>query len=358
MSKHPFRVRAPGRVCLFGEHSDYLRLDVIAAAIDMEIEIIAEPRQDNEIHIHYEDLGEEDAFSLESEVGYRNQRDYIRSAFNVMVRKGARLLQGWNLRVRGNIPIGAGLSSSSAMTVAAVMAIAEISDGKLSDTDVALAAYFAEVVEFGESGGTMDHYASAFGGVIHVDTSLGKVTRLPAELASIVIGDSQEKKKDTVGNLRFIRTSVEREYQMISNRNPSFNRRTTPVNEVYEISHQSPNIERRMTEATLRNRDLTYRALRMLHQKNPDPIELGRLLNEHHEILRDGLDRSTPKIEKMIRVALEAGALGCKINGSGGGGTMMAYCDQHQQEIALAIEKVGGKADIVKISSGASLIPV
>jgi galactokinase len=64
LSEPPFLVRAPGRVCLFGEHSDYLGLDVIAAAIDMEIAIVAEPRTDNEVHISYSDLGEEDMFSL------------------------------------------------------------------------------------------------------------------------------------------------------------------------------------------------------------------------------------------------------------------------------------------------------
>ncbi|MFW9908882.1 MAG: galactokinase family protein, partial [Candidatus Thorarchaeota archaeon] len=51
MVELPFRVRAPGRICLFGEHSDYLGLDVIAASIDMEIEITAEPRTDSEVHI-------------------------------------------------------------------------------------------------------------------------------------------------------------------------------------------------------------------------------------------------------------------------------------------------------------------
>ena len=358
MRDRPFRVRAPGRICLFGEHSDYLGLDVIAAAISMEIEIIATPRADDEIHVIYLDLGEEDIFSIETEIPYRSQRDYFRSAFNVMARQGFRPHHGWSLRVKGNIPLAAGLSSSSAMTVGAVLAIAKMSEEKITEKNVALAAYDAEVTEFGESGGTMDHYASVFGGVIHVDMESGTAIRLPARLASIVIGNSCEKKKDTVGDLRFIRTTVEKEYEIISHSIISFNRRATPVESVYEQRPQGPSQERRMAEATLQNRDLTYRALRLLRNTDPEPREIGKMLTEHHEILRDGLNRSTPKIERMIEASLRAGALGCKINGSGGGGTMMAYCNGKENEVSSAIQQVGGEAYIVKVSRGATLTTI
>lgn len=350
-----FRVRAPGRVCLFGEHSDYLGLDVIAAAIDLGIEIVAHPREDNEIHIDYSDLGEVDEFSFDSEVDYRNKRDYIRSSFNVMMRKGFKPKNGWNLKVSGNIPIAAGLSSSSAMTVAAIIAIAEMSERTLSKDDIALTAYEAEVAEFGESGGTMDHYASVMGGVIHVDMECLKVTKLPAQLKSFVIGDSGEKKTDTVGDLRYIRTTVEREYETIAQRIGSFNRRTTRANMVYELRKRKPSKERRMAEATLRNRDLTYRALELLNEESPETSDLGDLIQEHHEILRDDFHRSTPKIEHLIDAALEAGATGCKINGSGGGGSMMAYAFGLERKVANAIELAGGTAYIVKVDEGATL---
>jgi len=65
--------------------------------------------------------------------------------------------------------------------------------------------------------------------------------------------------------------------------------------------------------------------------------------------------RSTEKIEKMIQVAKDAGALGGKINGSGGGGTMLAYAPGKEKEIAKALEKAGGEPYIIKISEGAKL---
>ena len=350
-----FRVNAPGRVCLFGEHSDYLGLDVIAAAIDLTIEIVAAPREDNTIRISYLDLNKSDEFSLDSEIQYRTQRDYIRSAFNVMARKGISPRYGWDLQVRGKIPIGAGLSSSSAMTVGAIRAILEMSEESVPLNEVALRAYDAEVAEFGESGGTMDHYASSIGGIIHVNTVENRVTQLAAKLDSFVIGDSGEQKEDTVGDLRYIRTTVEGEYEEIGKQLTSFDRRKTPVNSVYELRQDAPSKERNMAEATLRNRDLTNRAFRLLSNPSPDNTELGKMLKEHHEILRDDLERSTPKIERMITAAYDAGALGCKINGSGGGGSMMAYAVGREHEVATSIEKAGGNAYIVNVGKGVTL---
>jgi galactokinase len=210
------------------------------------------------------------------------------------------------------------------------------------------------VLEFDEGGGTMDHYAVTFGGIIHVDMKENIVSRLPARLDSIIIGDSGEKKKDTVGDLRYIRTTVEKEYELITQKISSFDRRTTPINDVYELDRKHPTEERNMAEATLRNRDLTSRALRLLNNEKINHHELGAMLRDHHEILRDALDRSTPKIERMIEAAYSAGALGCKINGSGGGGTMMAYCDGKEEEIVSAINEAEGKAYIVKIGTGAT----
>jgi galactokinase len=347
-------VNAPGRVCLFGEHSDYLGLDVIAAAIDMSIEIVAEPREDNSIVISYLDLNESDEFSLDDEIQYRTRRDYIRSAFNVMARRGISPLHGWNLQVSGNLPIAAGLSSSSAMTVGAIKAVLGMSGEDLRPEEIALRAYDAEVAEFGESGGTMDHFTSSVGGIIHLNTRDNRVTVLPAKLDAFVIGDSGEK-KNTVEDLRYIKTAVEGEYEKLRGQIEGFDRRTTPLSTVMEISQEKQSKEMSMAEATLRNRDLTNRAIKLLSEPLPTPQELGSMLKAHHEILRDDLERSTPKIERMIAAAYDAGALGCKINGSGGGGSMMAYTEGHEQEVAAAIGRTGAKTYVVKVGRGVTL---
>ena len=142
-----FSVRAPGRVCLFGEHSDYLGLDVIPAAIDLAITIRCSRRNDLEISIEYLDLNEEDSFRIGSDVIYSHSRDYLRSAFNVLSRRGISPKNGWNLEVTGDIPISAGLSSSSALTVAAIHVFSRMAGKVLSSKEVAVRAFEAEVIE-------------------------------------------------------------------------------------------------------------------------------------------------------------------------------------------------------------------
>ncbi|MHA2140387.1 MAG: mevalonate kinase family protein [Candidatus Thorarchaeota archaeon] len=353
-----FSVRAPGRVCLFGEHSDYLGLDVISAAIDLAIHVRCSMRNDMHVNVSYLDLGEEDAFDIDgTDVDYGHKRDYLRSAFNTVKRRGMTPKKGWDLEITGNIPVAAGLSSSSALTVAAILTFARMSGNDLPAHEIAQMAYEAEVREFGESGGMMDHFSSSYGGIIHVDLGADyKTTRLPANIEGLVIGDSLEKKEDTVADLKRIRTLIEKEYQVISEIIPDFDQRKTPTSVVTNASPEVLTEERSMAETTLHNRDLTKRAFDLLRNQNPEPSEVGQLLNLHHELLRFGLKRSTRKIEYMIDAAKAAGAIGCKINGSGGGGTMLALAPGREKEVATAIRDAGGEPFRVSIGAGVKVL--
>ncbi|MHA1156830.1 MAG: GHMP family kinase ATP-binding protein, partial [Candidatus Heimdallarchaeota archaeon] len=200
MSQSSFQVLAPGRVFLFGEHSDYLGLEVISMALDKTIKIDVKLRKDREFKINYLDLKETDSFTLDEEIDYRHKRDYLRSCFNVLKRNGILSKTGADLTVSGDIPIAAGLSSSSAFSIACVMAFSSLAKVKISTEETVRYAFNGEVVEFGESGGMMDHYSSAFGGIIHVDFGQEiKLTKVPTTLSGLIIGDSLQKKEDTVG---------------------------------------------------------------------------------------------------------------------------------------------------------------
>ena len=106
--------------------------------------------------------------------------------------------------------------------------------------------------------------------------------------------------------------------------------------------------EKVLLEGTIRNRDLLRQALQVLEKDQPDHEFIGKLLFEHHSVLRDVLKVSTLKIETMLDAALNAGALGGKITGSGGGGCMFAYAPDISEFIADAIEKAGGEATIIR----------
>ncbi|MHA1247143.1 MAG: mevalonate kinase family protein [Candidatus Thorarchaeota archaeon] len=352
-----FRVMAPGRVCLFGEHSDYLSLNVITATIDLGIYVDVHTRPDDLIRIRYLDLNEVDEFRVGIPAPYRRNRDYVRGAFNVLLSEGIVPLRGADIEIRGNIPMKGGLASSSALAVASILTGAALS-GRTPDRETIVEyAFRAEVLEFGESGGSMDHTACTYGNIVHVDCGpQPQVTELPAGIHSLVIGDSGEKKRDTVGDLRRIRTTVERGYAVLRDIITGFDQRTTPLTEVMKHASSLPADVRRMTLATLRNRDLTARAFALLRSPAPDPRTLGQMIDEHHALMRDGLNRSTPKIERMIDAAKEAGALGCKINGSGGGGTILAYAPGRETEVMRAIEEEGGTPYLVRVVGGAAVL--
>ena len=107
---------------------------------------------------------------------------------------------------------------------------------------------------------------------------------------------------------------------------------------------------------TLRNRDILREALQLFKSQQMSDVVLGNLLTEHHNILRDVLQISTPKIEKMLAAAMNAGALGGKINGSGGGGCMFVYAPNDPQKVVDAINAVGGKSYIISIDEGTNVI--
>ncbi|MCG3253105.1 MAG: GHMP kinase, partial [Candidatus Heimdallarchaeota archaeon] len=83
-SEIDFNVSAPGRVFLFGEHSDYLGLEVISAALDKRINFDVTIRDDTQIIINYLDLHQRDNFNFTEKIEYNHKRDYLRSTFNVL----------------------------------------------------------------------------------------------------------------------------------------------------------------------------------------------------------------------------------------------------------------------------------
>jgi galactokinase len=112
-----------------------------------------------------------------------------------------------------------------------------------------------------------------------------------------------------------------------------------------------------LLQSNISDRDLLLEAKAMFEGKIAWSDEkLGSLLTEHQVNLREHKRISTPKIDRMIQAALEAGALGGKINGSGGGGCMFAYAPKNPEKVVEAIEAVGGKAYIITVDKGTTKI--
>jgi len=347
---------APGRICLFGEHQDFLGLEVVAAAVNLRIEIAGTPREGREFRLAMPDIADEDAFDPNRPQEPRTRRDYLRQAANVLRSEGVTWPRGYDCVIRSAIPINAGCSSSSALTVAWVGFLLAAAGADLTPEQVARLAHRAEVLEFGEPGGMMDHYTSSLGGLVHIDCRDPiRVTPLEARPGGLVLGDSLEK-KETTSVLAQSKQHVLKGVRLLGETLPGFDLRRTRLDEAAPAVARLPRQIGRKVEANLINRDIAQIGLGMLRDSRRfDADGLGRLLAAHHHELSAKLGVSTPKIDRMCRAAAAAGALGAKINGSGGGGAMFAFAPGREQAAARTIEAEGGKAYQVVIDDGLRL---
>jgi galactokinase len=347
-------ISTPGRVCLFGEHQDYLSLPVIPCAISLRVRLSGRRRPDPHIDLNLPDISSREIFSLNDSSAYLTERDYYRSVYNVLRRHGCTFSGGFDCLVRSTIPVNAGTSSSSALVVSWVHFLARMSDQGLvpSPAELGRWAFEAEVMEFGEPGGMMDQYSTAFGGIVAIDFAPeARVERLAAPLSTIVLGDSFEP-KETKAILSRVKDQVIATARRLSREDGAFSLATATRDDLERLDGGLTGDQRALLAGTLRNRDITIEARQLLRRTPLDHRRLGELLTEHQAVLRDCLRVSTPKIDRMLAAALDAGAYGGKINGSGGGGCMFAYAPESPERVAEAIARAGGKASIVRVDEG------
>lgn len=349
-------VSTPGRICLFGEHQDYLGLPVIAAAISLRMRLTATPRTDLRFNIMLPDIGDSITFEPHGRLVYQRPRDYFRSGFNVVWDRGFRPPHGWDCEVRGEVPINSGTSSSSALMVSWIKFLLTVAnDAEQNNPEViSRLAYQAEVHEFNEPGGMMDQFSTCHGNVIYLDFPNHEIQTLRPKLGAFVLGDSLEP-KDKMSILRNVREVAQEAVQMLRALLPAFDLRKTSLEEAQPALPQLSPRHAEVLRANLIDRDLLRAALQLLQREPLDHARLGGLLNLHHEQLSLHKKVSTPKIERMLEGAMKAGALGGKINGSGGGGCMFAYAPQHAEAVAEAIRAEGGVPYVIAIAEGARL---
>ena len=112
------KTKAPGRVCFFGDHQDYLSLPVIAGTIDRFINIEGKPNGNEHLKIKLIDFDSQINIDLNESMENLEKGDYLRSSIRVLKKNGIDINKGYDIEIKGDIPIKAGLSSSSALTVA------------------------------------------------------------------------------------------------------------------------------------------------------------------------------------------------------------------------------------------------
>ena len=364
----PFTVSTPSRLCLFGEHQDYLGLEVVAAAIDLRFIATASSRDDSLIKIAIRDsrldrldsknddqLYEQVTIDLAQPIVYENKRDYLKSSVNVLLKAGY-VLHGFNLRLDSEIPIGKGMCSSSTMIVVLIKALLEGigHPDKDNKRTIAELAFQAEVAEFHEPGGRMDHYTSAIGGMVHLDFAGDfQIVPLQVELKGcFILFDSLEQKK-TTEVLAASKIPSQEALRLLAPFGVGSVRDFFANPDLMATLDNLDEFHRRKLQANIDNFRLLREGLEVLQADPVDDVRLGRLIDAHHARLRDGLGISTPTIEKILATAKAAGAWGGKVNGSGGGGCCYVYADPAiAGNIISAVQNSGYPARLLHLDSG------
>ena len=158
----PLVVRSPGRVNIIGEHTDYNEGFVLPAAIDKAIYVAVGKRSDAEVHLYAVDFKERITVAIADIKPSNNWSTYVLGVVDQLIKRG-HLVGGFNLVLDGDVPLGAGLSSSAAVECATVFALNEVFGFAIDKMEMVKIAQIAEQTYSGVMCGIMDMFASMFG---------------------------------------------------------------------------------------------------------------------------------------------------------------------------------------------------
>ena len=339
-------IKVPARICFYGDHQDYLGLPVIAGTIDRFINLRATQNPNREYLLKLLDLNEETSISLDDDLKAIRPDDYFRSVMSVLKKEGFQFDQGYDIEISGNIPVNAGLSSSSALVVAWIRFLVATQDKSddISNYQIGRWAYEAEVLFFDQPGGLMDQYTIAQKGLIYIDTQSGESTRLSADMGKLLVAESGVPKK-TLEVLKNARVYQQRAVDAVKKVHSEFKLEHATVEDFEKYVELVPEELQGYWYAAIYNYHITLEAKKELLKPNPDVQVLVDLMNQHQIILQNEIKNTPLEMVEMMDAARDAGAIGTKIIGSGGGGCMVAMVpDNMEEKVIQAFLGKGAKA--------------
>lgn len=318
-------VRSPGRINLIGEHTDYNMGFVLPASIDKAVYIAVGQRTDNRVHLVAADLDDEHECSLDLlQRSPRRWPDYILGVADQLKRLGLPL-QGFNAVIAGDVPLGAGLSSSAAVECATAFALNTLFSFALDRKTMALLSQKAENEFAGVQCGIMDQFASLFG-------QKGKLIRLdcrsldyaympfPSDEVDIVLLDTGVKHSLASSEYNLRRKECEEGVRIISRKYPSV--------------HSLRDADRQMVEGCLAQGDaIVYRRCRYVVEENQrlltgctdleknDLAAFGRKMFDTHSGLSRLYEVSCEEADALVQmVSAHTEVTGARMMGGGFGG--------------------------------------
>jgi galactokinase len=332
-------VRAPGRVNLIGEHTDYNEGLVLPAAIDREIWIAFQPWKRPEVELTSIEMNETKSFAFEGLApGARADRswiDYVAGTAWAM-REAGLPLRGLRGVMNSTVPVGSGLSSSAALEMASSWALAVPGAPRPDAGAMAAIAQRAENRYVGVNCGIMDQFASAAGRAGHallIDCRINqfKATPMPADLSMVVCNTGSPHRLDaTAYNTR--RSECELGVKLIAEREPG----VTALRDVDEAMLERnrdrlPEIVARRCEHIVQEDGRVMATVAAL--RDGDREALGRLFAASHASLRDLYEVSSPELDAMVEIAVAVpGVVASRMTGAGFGGCTVNLVEQGAEE--------------------------
>jgi galactokinase len=316
-------VRAPGRVNLIGEHTDYNEGFVLPMAIDRAVWIALRPRKERRVAVHAVDFGGTLDFGLPTiEKGGPAWGEYVKGVAWSLIEAG-HTLAGWEGVVAGDVPIGAGLSSSAALEVAAARAFAAAAGLAWEPLAMARITQRAENDWVGVPCGIMDQLVSIAGVAGHallIDCRTLEISPVPLPAgAAVVVLDTgtrrgvaasayQERREQCRQAARFLGAASLRDVTL-----QDLARASTALSEttLRRARHVVAEIERTRLAAQALQRG--------------DAIEVGLLMNASHASLKEDFEVSSPELEAIVAASRRRpDCLGARLTGAGFGGCAVA----------------------------------
>lgn len=351
---------APGRTCLFGDHQDYLGLPIIACAINKHITLKATKNNSNTFNIDLPDINQKRIIHIFEDHKKLEKEDFLQSSLQVLKRYHCIPNSGYDILITGTIPINSGTSSSSALTVAWVQFLLKAfgPEKLLTPENISQIAYEAEVLEFNNPGGKMDQYSIGLGNIIYLETGNDfsfEVLKTP--LSGLIMADSGVP-KETTALLKRLKTNAWLAIEEVKKVITNFKVETANFDDLHLYLNCISDDLKPYLEAAIGNFSITKMALIEFKKEQLDVVKIGELMNDHHHYLKNLLKITVPNIDEMIDAALNAGALGAKIVGSGGGGSIAVLASKEKEEkIKKAILEAGAKSVYVaSVDKGARIL--
>ncbi len=320
----PVIYRAPGRVNLIGEHTDYNLGYVLPVALEMACYVAIAPSRDNSLHIRAQDLDAEFSIAVEQLLHAQPQdvwHDYVIGVAQQLI-KGGTDLSGANLLIRSEVPTGSGLSSSAALEVGSAFAL--LNGRSMDPLEIAVLAQRAETQFVGVPVGIMDQYASVFGrenAAIQIDCrSLGhQYVTLPPDV-SIVAVNSMVKHELGSSAYRERVAECKVAVEALQKTDPGIKSLRDVTLDVFtQVQETVPPIPRQRARHVISD---TQRVLDFAKAAAAGDLEeMGRLFVASHRSMQYDYEISCEEIDFLVDTAIKIpGVYGARMTGGGFGG--------------------------------------